>query len=114
VARLKTRLPGALIMRSVPVVDEESIVIACNYQGNTNFLLLDSIGHQIARSVRSVSPTISRLAAASSSKFRRRSSLPEAWGQKMLSWRSAQFDSRALIQKRRPTWKARTGRISIA
>ncbi len=42
VAALKSKLPDALIMRSVPVVDEESIAIACDYDGIIDFLLLDS------------------------------------------------------------------------
>jgi hypothetical protein len=32
-AALKAKLPDALIMRSVPVVDEGSIAIACGYDG---------------------------------------------------------------------------------
>lgn len=42
VATLKTSLPDALIMRSVPVVGEESIGIARSYRGIADFLLLDS------------------------------------------------------------------------
>jgi phosphoribosylanthranilate isomerase len=42
VAALKCKLPDALIMRSVPVVDEGSIAIACDYDGIADFLLLDS------------------------------------------------------------------------
>jgi phosphoribosylanthranilate isomerase len=42
VAALKPRLPNALIMRSVPVVSEESTVIARSYEGIVDFLLLDS------------------------------------------------------------------------
>jgi phosphoribosylanthranilate isomerase len=42
VAALKSKLPDALIMRSVPVVDEESIAIASGYDGIVDFLLLDS------------------------------------------------------------------------
>jgi phosphoribosylanthranilate isomerase len=42
VAALRRRLPKALIMRSVPVVDEESIAIARSYDGVVDFLLLDS------------------------------------------------------------------------
>ena len=34
--------PGCVIMRSVPVVDEGSIALACDYDGITDFLLLDS------------------------------------------------------------------------
>jgi phosphoribosylanthranilate isomerase len=41
-ATLKVNLPGVLIMRSVPVVDEESITIARSYEGIADFLLLDS------------------------------------------------------------------------
>ena len=41
-ATLKANLPGVLIMRSVPVVDEESITIARGYEGIADFLLLDS------------------------------------------------------------------------
>jgi phosphoribosylanthranilate isomerase len=36
------RVPGVLVMRSVPVVDESSIEIARSYQGIADFLLLDS------------------------------------------------------------------------
>lgn len=42
VAGLKAKLPDTLIIRSVPVVDEESLVIAGNYRGIADFLLLDS------------------------------------------------------------------------
>jgi phosphoribosylanthranilate isomerase len=42
VASLKRKLPGGLIMRSVPVVDEGSIAIARDYDGIADFLLLDS------------------------------------------------------------------------
>jgi len=43
VAAMKSKLPDALIMRSVPVVDEESIAIACDYDEMiVDFLLLDS------------------------------------------------------------------------
>jgi phosphoribosylanthranilate isomerase len=41
-AALKAKLADALIIRSVPVVDEGSIAIACGYEGITDFLLLDS------------------------------------------------------------------------
>jgi phosphoribosylanthranilate isomerase len=41
-ARLKSRLPGMLLMRSVPVTGPESIEIACRYDGTVDFLLLDS------------------------------------------------------------------------
>jgi phosphoribosylanthranilate isomerase len=42
VAVLKTKLPDMLIMRSVPVVGEASIAIACSYHRIVDFLLLDS------------------------------------------------------------------------
>jgi phosphoribosylanthranilate isomerase len=42
VAALKCELPDTLIMRSVPVVDEESIATACDYDDIVDFLLLDS------------------------------------------------------------------------
>ena len=42
VAALKNNLPGMLIMRSVPVVGEESVEIARSYDGIADFLLLDS------------------------------------------------------------------------
>jgi phosphoribosylanthranilate isomerase len=42
VAKLKESLPGSLIMRSVPVFGEESIMIAKSYDGIADFLLLDS------------------------------------------------------------------------
>ena len=42
VAGLKTRLPATRIMRSVPVVGEESIAIAQSYDGIADFILLDS------------------------------------------------------------------------
>ena len=41
-ARLKQRLPGMLLMRSVPVVDDQSIATARQYDGVCDFLLLDS------------------------------------------------------------------------
>ena len=41
-AMLKSRLPEALVMRSVPVVGEESIAIARSYERAVDFLLLDS------------------------------------------------------------------------
>ena len=41
-ATLKAKLPGMLIMRSVPVVGEDSIEIARSYEGIADFLLLDS------------------------------------------------------------------------
>ena len=42
VASLKGKLPGMLMMRSVPVVGEESLAIARSYDGIVDFLLLDS------------------------------------------------------------------------
>jgi phosphoribosylanthranilate isomerase len=42
VAALKNDLSGTLIMRSVPVVGEESLAIARSYEGIVDFLLLDS------------------------------------------------------------------------
>jgi phosphoribosylanthranilate isomerase len=42
VAELKRRLPGSLIMRSVPVLGEESIAMAKDYEAIADFLLLDS------------------------------------------------------------------------
>lgn len=41
-AMLKQRLPGMLMMRSVPVIGEESLDIARSYDGIADFLLLDS------------------------------------------------------------------------
>jgi phosphoribosylanthranilate isomerase len=41
-ATLKRNLPGILLMRSIPVIDEVSIVIARSYEGIADFLLLDS------------------------------------------------------------------------
>jgi phosphoribosylanthranilate isomerase len=41
-ATLKGKLPGVLIMRSIPVVGEVSIEIAHSYEGIADFLLLDS------------------------------------------------------------------------
>jgi len=41
-ASLKRKLPGMLLMRSIPVVDEASITIARSYEGIADFLLLDS------------------------------------------------------------------------
>ena len=41
-ASLKRKLPGMLLMRSIPVVDEASITIAHSYEGIADFLLLDS------------------------------------------------------------------------
>ena len=42
VAALKRSLPGILLMRSIPIVDEASIEIARSYEGIADFLLLDS------------------------------------------------------------------------
>ena len=42
VALLKRILPGLVVMRSIPVFGEESIAIACSYEGVADFLLLDS------------------------------------------------------------------------
>jgi phosphoribosylanthranilate isomerase len=42
VAGLKKRLPATPIMRSVPLVGEESIAIAQSYDGIVDFILLDS------------------------------------------------------------------------
>jgi phosphoribosylanthranilate isomerase len=39
---LKRTLPGVLLMRSIPVVDEASIALARGYEGIADFLLLDS------------------------------------------------------------------------
>jgi phosphoribosylanthranilate isomerase len=41
-ASLKRKLPGMLLMRSIPIVDEASIGIARSYGGIADFLLLDS------------------------------------------------------------------------
>jgi phosphoribosylanthranilate isomerase len=41
-SRLRSQLPGMLIMRSVPVTGPESIDIARSYDGVADFLLLDS------------------------------------------------------------------------
>ena len=41
-ATLKGKLPGTLIMRSIPVIGEVSIDIASSYDGTADFLLLDS------------------------------------------------------------------------
>src|SRR5262249_22645764 len=41
-ASLKRKLPGILLMRSIPIVDEASIEIARSYEGIADFLLLDS------------------------------------------------------------------------
>jgi phosphoribosylanthranilate isomerase len=41
-ATLKGKLPGMLLMRSIPVVDEASISVARSYEGIADFLLLDS------------------------------------------------------------------------
>jgi phosphoribosylanthranilate isomerase len=42
VLELKRAVPGIVVMRSVPVVDAESIAIAQSYEGITDFILLDS------------------------------------------------------------------------
>jgi|SRR5215471_6728360 len=42
VASLKRKLPGMLLMRSIPVVGEASIEIAQRYEAIADFLLLDS------------------------------------------------------------------------
>jgi phosphoribosylanthranilate isomerase len=42
VAALKERMPPAVLMRSIPVVDEGSLSIAKSYEGLADFLLLDS------------------------------------------------------------------------
>src|SRR6185437_12186888 len=42
VRRLRARLPGMALMRSVPVFGEASIDIAADYAGVADFLLLDS------------------------------------------------------------------------
>jgi phosphoribosylanthranilate isomerase len=41
-AALKSRLPGISIMRSIPVVGEDSVALARRYDGIADFLLLDS------------------------------------------------------------------------
>jgi len=41
-ASLKRKLPGRLVMRSIPVTGEESIALARLYDGIADFLLLDS------------------------------------------------------------------------
>lgn len=41
-ATLKTRHPSCRIMRSIPVIDAQSIALARAYQGIADFLLLDS------------------------------------------------------------------------
>jgi phosphoribosylanthranilate isomerase len=41
-ARLRRRLPGRLVMRSIPVTGEASIELARTYDGIADFLLLDS------------------------------------------------------------------------
>ncbi len=42
VAKIKSALPSALVMRSVPVCGEESVQIAQTYEGMADYLLLDS------------------------------------------------------------------------
>jgi len=39
---LKRKFPAALLMRSIPVVDDDSIALAHSYDGIADFLLLDS------------------------------------------------------------------------
>ena len=39
---LKSKLPGMLLMRSIPVIDQSSIALARSYEGIADFLLLDS------------------------------------------------------------------------
>ena len=39
---LKTKFPKVALMRSIPVVDESSIALACSYDGIADWLLLDS------------------------------------------------------------------------
>src|SRR5262249_50544332 len=46
VVALKRQLPGALIMRSIPVCGEEGLALARSYDGIADFLLLDS--HRIS------------------------------------------------------------------
>jgi phosphoribosylanthranilate isomerase len=41
-ASLKRKLPGRLVMRSLPVTGEESVTLARLYDGIADFLLLDS------------------------------------------------------------------------
>jgi phosphoribosylanthranilate isomerase len=41
-ASLKRKLPGRLLMRSIPVTGEESLTLARSYEGIADFLLLDS------------------------------------------------------------------------
>ena len=41
-ASLKHKLPGMLLMRSIPIVDEASIALARSYERIADFLLLDS------------------------------------------------------------------------
>ncbi|HVH79168.1 MAG TPA: hypothetical protein VM782_07250, partial [Stellaceae bacterium] len=41
-AAIKARHPGVRVMRSIPVVDDTSVAIACAYQSIADFLLLDS------------------------------------------------------------------------
>jgi phosphoribosylanthranilate isomerase len=41
-ASLKRKLPGWLLMRSIPVIGEESVALARRYDGIADFLLLDS------------------------------------------------------------------------
>ena len=41
-AKLKWALPGIAVMRSIPVVDEDSLELARTYEGIADYLLLDS------------------------------------------------------------------------
>jgi len=41
-ARLREIVPNASIMRSIPVVGEEAVALACSYQDAVDFVLLDS------------------------------------------------------------------------
>ena len=40
---LKARLPGCLMMRSIPVADAASVALACSYDGVADVLMLDSV-----------------------------------------------------------------------
>lgn len=42
IASLRRKLPGRLLMRSIPVTGEESLALARTYDGIADFLLLDS------------------------------------------------------------------------
>jgi phosphoribosylanthranilate isomerase len=43
VALIKQRFPTALVMRSIPMIGEESLAIALTYDGIADFLMLDSV-----------------------------------------------------------------------